>query len=468
MYYTLKILNFSSIKIVKQVKHAKTVYKNKSGVKTLSNKNLTIIAIIFLINSVILANDWPNWRGPFMNGSTDETNLPSTWSKTENVAWIVEMPGSSSATPIIYDDKVFISSMDKSSNDLLALCFNALTGDLVWEKTIAQSDREAPRNNLATPSPTTDGKYVYFMFGSGDLAALDFQGEIIWSRNIEDKYGNISQKYGYSSSPLVFEDKLYILVLRRDSSYRKPQGDNLDSFLLAVDTATGNDIWKQIRQSDVEDESLDSYSSPILFDNGESTEILAIGASLITSNDSQTGKELWRYKYPENERKKGMDRNISSVVTGEGLIFGIPPRGVLGMLALKSGQKNVLSDEDIAWKFDGPAPDCSTPLYYKGNIYVLADRTGGVLTCLDAKTGNKKWQGELGGSDPWWASLTAGDDKLYCISEKAEVVVLEAGGEIFKILSKIEMDDDPVQSSIAIANGNLYIHIANKLYCISD
>ena len=137
-------------------------------------------------------------------------------------------------------------------------------------------------------------------------------------------------------------------------------------------------------------------------------------------------------------------------------------------MALKSGLEGNLSEDAIAWKFDGPAPDVSTPLYYKGNIYVLGDRRGGVMTCLDVETGRQKWQGELGGRAPWWASITAGDDKLYCISEAAEAVVLAADEGQFKILSRINMEDKPVQASIAIADGRLYIRTASKLFCISN
>jgi outer membrane protein assembly factor BamB len=434
----------------------------------MSKSYLKIIIGILLFNETILAGDWPHWRGPLMNGSSEEVNLPVTWSKTKNVAWIANLPDLGSATPIISGGRVFISSTDEKNNNLLALCFDVKTGMPLWQKKISESSRQAPNNNLATPSPVTNGKYVYFLYGSGDLAALDYEGNIIWSRNIEDEYGNISQKYGYSSSPLLFENKLYILVLRRDTSYRSPKGSNLDSFILALDAVKGEKIWKEIRESDVREESLDSYTSPILFQNGRRTEIINIGASYVTSNDAGTGKEIWRYRYPENPTKKGMDRNITSISIGEGLIYAIPPRGELGLFAINSNKEGTLTDDDIKWRFKGPAPDCSTPLFYKGNVYVLADRTGGVLTCIDAKTGKQKWQGKLGGDDPWWASVTAGDDKLYCISEKAEAVVLQAGGEEFKVLSRIKMEDAPVQSSIAIAEGRLFIHTASKLYCIAE
>ena len=425
------------------------------------------ITIVFLLLSVrVLAGDWPHWRGPFLNGSSEEKNLPSSWSKTENVAWVASLPGHSSATPIISNGKVFISSTDTNSGDLFALCLDSENGTELWRKKLGVSGRKVPRNNPSTPSPVTDGRYVYFMFGSGELAGLDYEGNVLWSRNLEGEYGNVSIKYGYSSSPLLFDERLYILIQRRHTAYRSPDGTNLDAFILAVDPKTGENIWKQPRQTDALNESLDSYSSPIPFNHSGRAEILIIGSDYITSNNPTTGKELWRYEYAKEKSTRG--RNISSVVTGEELIYGVPPRGSLGLLALKNGLEGNLSDDDIAWKFEGPAPDVSTPLYYKGNIYVLGDRRGGVMTCLDAVTGRQKWQGELGGRAPWWASITAGDDKLYCISEAAEAVVLAADDGQFKILSRIDMEDKAVQASIAIADGRLFIRTANKLFCISN
>jgi outer membrane protein assembly factor BamB len=435
--------------------------------KMISRRISALIMIVCLLLSTrILAGDWPHWRGPFFNGSSDEKSLPSSWSKTENVAWAVSLPGHSSATPIIANGKVFVSSTDKDSGDLFALCLDAKDGNELWRRKLGVSNRNVPRNNPATPSPVTDGRHVYFMYGSGHLAGLDYDGNILWSRNLETEYGNISLKYGYSSSPLLYNDRLYILVQRCHTVYRSPQGTGLDAFILAVDAGTGKNIWKQARETDALDESLDSYSSPIPYRHSGRSEILVIGSDYITSNSPTTGEELWRYEYAKEKSTRG--RNISSVVTGKGLIFGVPPRGSLGLLALKSGLDGNISDDDIAWKFEGPAPDVSTPLYYKGNIYVLGDRRGGVMTCLDAVTGRQKWQGKLGGRAPWWASITAGDDKLYCISEAAEAAVLAADEGQFKILSRIDMEDTPVQASIAIADGRLFIRTASKLYCISN
>ncbi|MBG7617712.1 MAG: PQQ-binding-like beta-propeller repeat protein, partial [Chloroflexi bacterium] len=331
-----------------------------------------IVIVCLLLSTQVLAGDWPHWRGPFLNGSSEEKNLPSSWGKTENVAWVVSLPGHSSATPIIAKGKVFVSSTDKNSGNLFGLCLDAKNGKELWRKKLGASSRKVTRNNPATPSPVTDGEHVYFMFGSGELAGLDYEGKIIWGRNLESEYGNISIKYGYSSSPLLFNGRLYILIQRRHTAYRSPGSTSLDAFILAVDASTGRNIWKQPRKTDALNESLDSYSSPILFNHSGRAEILIIGSDYITSNNPTTGKELWRYEYAKEKSTRG--RNISSVVTGEGLIYGVPPRGSLGLLALKSGLEGNLSDNDIVWKFNGPAPDVSTPLYYKGNIYVLGDR----------------------------------------------------------------------------------------------
>lgn len=427
---------------------------------------LLLLAVVLLLSHWTSASDWPHWRGPFLNGSSDEKNLPNSWSQTENVVWVSPLPGPSGATPVISKGRVFVSSTKRDSDELLALCFDAKSGKELWRKKLGASSRKVPRNNMATPSPVTDGERVYFMYGSGELAGLDYDGNVLWSRNIETEYGNISIKYGYSSSPLLYGDKLYILVHRRDKAYRSPEGSGLDSFILAVDPKTGKNIWKQPRKTDALDESLDSYSSPILNQVSGRTEIVIIGGDYVTANDPATGKELWRYGYAE--QKSGRWRNVSSPIMGEGLIFGVRPRGGNGLFALKSGGGGTLSDDQVAWAFDGPTPDACTPLYYKGNIYVLDGKQRRVLTCLDAKTGQQKWQGKLGGSGPWYASVTAADDKLYCISEAGEAVVLIAGDEEFKILSRIDMEGKPVQASIAIADGRLYIRTASKLTCVGN
>lgn len=415
-----------------------------------------------------LASDWPQWRGPFFNGSTDEKGLPVSWSKTENVAWVSPLPGPSGATPVIINGRVFVTSTVKGTPDFVALCFEAATGKELWRKQAGSNPRKFPRNNMASPSPATDGKRVFFLYADGTLLGLDIDGKELWSRNIEKEYGNLALQFGYSCSPVLYDGKLYITVVRRDKPYREPAADGpLDSFIAALDPATGRTLWKQQRKTDAFDEGMETYSILMPFVRHGKVELLMTGGDFVTAHDPGTGKELWRFEY---WREKIRDsRVIPSLVTGEGLIFGSrhkynpvfalePPTGEQGQDALATAR--------ILWEFAEAAPDCSTPLFYDGRLYVFDGLRRKTVTCLDPKTGRTFWQGKLGGRSAWWSSLTAADGKLYVISETGDIVVLQAGGDEFKVLFETKFEEPPIQSSMAIAGGRLFIRTAANLYCI--
>jgi len=423
------------------------------------------IVIILIMSAPVSAADWPQWRGPFFNGSTDEKNIPRSWSQTEGIAWVSPLPGPSGATAIICNGRVFVSSTVKESPDFVALCFDAQNGRQLWKKHIGSDARRFPRNNMASPSPVTDGKHVFFLYGSGDLAGFDYEGNKLWSGNIEKEYGNLALQFGYSSSPLLYQNKLYILAVRRNKPYRRPEADApLDSFLMALDPRTGNTIWKQQRPTNAFNEGMETYSTPIPFVRNGRAEILNTGADFITAHDPDTGKELWRFEYLTSKVRDS--RIIPSLVTGEGLIFGTRHKHG-GVFAVQPPSLNNPSDARIVWEFNGPSPDASTPLYYQERLYVLNGiRYGKVVTCLEPKTARQIWQGKIGGQGPWRASLTGADGKLYCINETGEIVVLAAGGDEFKIIFQTKIEEGPIQSSIAVADGRLFIRTAQNLHCI--
>ncbi len=427
--------------------------------------SLCVIITILAISASVHATDWPQWRGPFLNGSTDETNLPDSWGKTENVAWVSPLPGPSGATAIISNGKVFVTSMVGRGPDYVALCFDAKDGKKLWERQIGSDSRRFPRNNMASPSPVADGKHVFFLYASGDLVGFDYDGNKLWSRNIEAEYGNLALQFGYGSSPLLFKNKLYIIAIRRNKPYRPPEAEEpLDSYIMALNPETGKTIWKQQRTTDAFDEAMETYSTPIPFVYDSHVEILNTGGDFVTAHDSETGKELWRFEYWT--RKIRNSRIIPSLVTGDGLIFGTRHKHGK-VFALKPGRSENPSEARIVWEFDGPTPDCTTPLYYQNRLYVLNGmRSGKVVTCLDPKTGSRIWQGKIGGRGPWRASLTGADEKLYCINETGEIVVLDAGGDKFKIIFETKINETPIQSSISVADGRLFIRTAKNLYCI--
>lgn len=419
-------------------------------------------AWVLVVATSGLASDWPQWRGPFVNGSTDERDLPVSWSKTENVAWVSPLPGPSGATPVIANGRVFVSSTIKGTPEFVALCFDAGTGKELWRKPAGSDPRKFSRNNMASPSPAADGKSVFFLYGNGTLLGFDFEGKELWSRSIEKEYGNFALQYGYSNSPVLYEGKLYITVIRRDRPYRDPPAAGpLDSFILALDPATGQTLWKQPRQTNAFDEGMETYSTLMPFARNGKVELLVTGGDFITAHHPATGTELWRFEYWHEKVRDS--RVIPSLVTGEGLIFGSRHKHnpVFALEPPIGG-----GAARIVWEFAEAAPDCSTPLFHDGRLYVFDGLKRKIVTSLDPKTGKTFWQGKLSARSQWWSSLTAADGKLYVISENGEIVVLQAGGTEFKVLLEMQIREPPIQSSIPIAGGHLFIRTAENLYCI--
>lgn len=416
------------------------------------------------------AGNWPNWRGPHYTGASDETGLPESWSDTENVAWVAPMPGPGSATPIIWGGRLFVSSTDKKTNGLLAMCLDATSGKVLWTRKMGK-DRRWPNNNMATPSPTTDGKTVYFYYGTGDLAAFDFEGRQLWLRRLQQDLGAFVVKWGYSSSPLLYQGRLYIAVFQnavptkysRDYAYPLPSQGPLASYLLALDPKTGRQLWKHVRPTNATDESTEGYFTPIPFERAGRAEVLLAVGECVTGHAADTGKELWRWWFTPPDRQ-AWQRVVTSIVPGDGLVYATRPKH-RPLFAIKAGGSGELKADAVAWRFDGPTPDASTPLLYQGRLYVQDGNQKKAIACLDPKTGEVKWQGRLGGKQVYRASPTGADGKIYCMNKAGDVVVL-AAGDAFKVLSRIRMGGGPARSTIAVANGCLFIRTAKALTCI--
>lgn len=423
------------------------------------------LLLFALLAHIAHAENWPQWRGPFLNGSTTEANLPTTFSRTENVAWATPMPGPSGATPIVWGDRVFVSTVDSAANDLLALCLDIKTGKVLWSRKTGK-DRKTPRNNMASPSPIADGKTVYFFYGTASLFAFDYGGQLLWQRDLERDHGYNTLMFGYSSSPLLHEGKLYIIAIRntRRDRYRSAPPGRADSYLLAINAKTGRDVWKQIRPTDARDEAQEAYSTAIPFERDGRADILVFGADYLTGHDPDTGKERWRWA-SYNPTHIHHWRIIPSPVVAGDIVFVPGPKHSRGF-AIRPEGTGKLGRKQVAWTFDKHIPDASTPLVYKGSLYLLDDDSK-VLTCFDPQTGEQKWQGRLRTRAVIRASLTGADDKLYIISERHEALVLAA--DRFQILHRTTMGTRGLsRSTIVAAQGRLFIRTPDKLYCIAQ
>ena len=260
-------------------------------------RTLATTTALILSAQLASAENWPGLRGPHQNGSSTERDLPASFSKTENVKWVVDLPGPSGSTPAIWGDHVFVSSADPETKKLHAMCFDRNSGKLLWDKTVADGFKQDDRSNLAGPSPATDGERVYFFYGTSDLVAFDFTGKQLWHRNIQKDYGSFAFLWTFSTSPLVHDGILYMQVLQRDVSFEawgrkvgRPDGKN-DSYLLALDPQSGKELWKVTRPSEANAESLEAFTTPVIHEG----QLLITGGDCITGHDPKTGKELWRY-----------------------------------------------------------------------------------------------------------------------------------------------------------------------------
>ena len=426
----------------------------------------TIAAVLFAGTALASAANWPQWRGPHLQGWTDESGLPVRWSKTENVAWVTPMPGLSAATPIVWGDRVFVSSVDKANRDLLALCLDVRTGKERWRYVIGQDRPTGGGNNMASPSAVTDGTSVWFYTGTGRLFAFTLDGRELWRRDLGKDHGAFTLKYGYSSSPLLYQDRLYIPVLQaKDPNAYRDTGrtGELPSFLLAIDPATGKELWKQVRPTDAVKDSRDAYITPMPCKVAGRTDIVLVGGEYVTGHDAATGEERWRWEFTPHGRV-GRQRVVSSAVVGDGLIYAVRSRG-RSLHALRAGGKGRLGDDAVAWSASRDLPDVPTPLLWHGRLYVLSGNRK-VMTCFEPKTGEVKWRGKLKARAVFRASPTGADGKVYCISKAGDVVVL-AEGDAFKVLAEFSIGGRDTKSSIAVAGGRLFVRTGQNLYCVA-
>lgn len=433
-------------------------------------KSCTIATLLLLAASVAQAGNWPQWRGPFFNGSTDEKNLPTEWSTTNNVAWKADLPGVAASTPIVWEDRVFLTGTDSAKNTLQAMCFDGTNGKLLWQHDVAEGISQDYRSNFASGSPVTDGKIAVFFYGSGELECFDMAGQHLWGRNIEEDYGPFAFQWTFASSPTLFEGKLYVQVLQRDVAVRgRGLTDRVnESYILALEPETGKTLWRHIRPAKAVAESLESFATPIPFSFEGQKQLLVTGGDALTGHDLQTGKELWRWGTWNPERIPHW-RLVPSPAAGGGVILACAPKRD-PIYAIKAGGTGVLDDSSVAWiSRDNReiSSDVPTPAFYDGDFFILSD----LRQCLSRvvpRTGEVKWTIPTPGRPKYEASPLAADGKIYIVNFDGDVTIVNA--EDGEIINEISMDDpqngEVVRSSIVAAHGQLFIRTTRNLYCV--
>lgn len=424
---------------------------------------LGIFLTVFTGNTY--AENWPQWRGPEGNGISREKSVPTRWSSEQNIRWKAPLPGLGTSSPIIWGDLIFVTSQigdspnapsgrdfegatapRKSGNqgqvNFVVQAFHRGDGSLAWEYKFA-GEGELPslhvKHNLASPSCVTDGELVYAWVGTGQLVALDLEGKLVWKRHLGKEISPFNIMWGHGSSPTLYRNSLIILCDHPEKSY-----------LLALDKRTGKELWTVDRGS-----GLRSYTTPFVFTGQDGDKMVINSNKRIDVFDPSTGKHLWQFGEP-NRVPIGMP------VYHEGVLYATRGYRSGPYLAVRVGGKGDVSETHLKWRVPTGAPYVSSLLYYQGLIYMASET--GIVTCVDAETGETLWKNRFGGV--FSASPIAADGKVYLINEEGDAFVLEAGRRL-NIVERNSLGERTLASP-SISNGHLFIRTDEHLYCIGQ
>jgi outer membrane protein assembly factor BamB len=413
--------------------------------------------------------NWPQWRGPNSNGSaTGARSLPVKWTQTENVLWRTKMPSWSAATPIVWNETIFVTSAEegflrlgergepgsekRNPDKIFLIALNRKDGSIRWRNEIDSGNRLYRKQNSASPSPITDGERVWIMTGNGKFACFTMDGKPLWKRDIQAEYGAFGLNHGYASTPLLYKDRLYVQVLH---------GMKTDdpSYIFAVDKNTGKTTWKVERPTDAKSESPDNYATPQITTVDGKPQLVISGADYVTGHDLTTGKELWRIG-GFNPTDNFANRTIASSVVIGGNVFTTSTRG-RPFIAFRAGGSGDITGKRELWK-NNLGADVPTPTTDGKYIYVLNDI--GIIHCLEAETGKPVYEGKRIENGTYSSSPLLADGKLYSTNEDGTTTVVKAGPE-FEILAMNKLDSHTLASPVAVDN-QIFIRTAEYLYCI--
>ena len=414
---------------------------------------------LMLWSSVIAAGDWPGWRGPAGNGIAQGDSFPTQWSATEHVKWKTPLPGSAGSTPVITGSLIVLTCAERDANDQngknKVWGLNRETGEVLWKTEVGnEKPGKHKKGSGCNPSPVTDGQHVFVYFKSGDFAALDLKGQVLWHKNLQKEYGEDTLWWDLGTSPVLTDKHVVITVMQSAPS---------PSYIAAFDKVTGEVAWKVARELPAPEEANQSYSTPVVTKfEGEET-LVVVGADHVTAHSAADGKELWRVGSLNPEQNKYF-RSIASPAVGDGLVVAPYARGTM-LYGIKLGGSGDVTKSHVLWEKKDLSSDVPTPILVNGRVYVLTDK--GVLACLNASSGEVVWESPLEKSrHAFSASPTLAGGNLYAIREDGKTFVSKAGETFESVATNSLGDDVTVVASPVFVDGQILIRTFDGLYCI--
>ncbi|MCH2114163.1 MAG: PQQ-like beta-propeller repeat protein [Pirellulales bacterium] len=409
-----------------------------------------VLCVVCLISPSTAAENWPDWRGPQGGGIAAPGVYPTNFSADKNVLWKVALPGRGSSTPVIWGDRIFVTSPIDGQDGVICYDFG---GEEIWRNSLGLERPGKHANGTGSnPSPVTDGTRVVVYYKSGTVACLDFQGEITWQTNLQERFGEDTLWWDLGTSPVLASGNVVIAVM---------QGG--DSYMVALDLASGDIAWKQNRKFACKQESDQSYATPRLIQLDGRAVLVTWGADHLTGHDAGTGAPLWHCGgfNPESE---AMWRVVASPAVDDQIAVVPYGRGdFLAAVRLHGASGDVTSSHRI-WERLDIGSDVPTPMIHGQRVLLLTDR--GALYCLDKSTGETLWEEELPrGRDNYYASPVMGGHTLYCAREDGVIMVGKFSDTGLQDVTENDMGESTLATPIPI-RGKLLVRGAEHLFLI--
>ena len=419
---------------------------------------MTNLKCVFLLISAFVVDpaafgqgsaNWPSWRGPRDNGSTEQGVYPVKWDATNHILWKAPLPGKGCSTPIVWKERIFLTAPADGQDAVLAFDWS---GKALWQKTLG-AERAGKHDNGSgcNPSPATDGQGLFVYFKSGNLAACDLDGNIRWKTNLVESLGKDTLFWDYGSSPVLTEKDVVVAFMRHG-----------ESWLAAFDKATGILHWKVARNYPTPMEGDHSYTTPVVLRQQGREALLVWGATHLTAHDAADGKLLWDCGDFNPAGAEYWPTVASTVVVGD---IAIVPYGRGDRLhGIKLGGQGDVTATHRLWARKDTGSFVPTPAAFEGRAYLLRD--AGEVVCLDPATGQTLWKGALPkSSHKYYASPLVADGKLYAAREDGVVFVARAQGK-FEVLAENDFGERIIASPVPAAN-RLLFRGEKHLFCVS-
>ena len=410
--------------------------------------NLFRLLAIASLTVTLAAENWPGFRGPTRQGVSAEKGLPTRWSATENIAWKTAIPGDGWSSPVVWEDRIFLTTATEGGTSCHVLCLDRKSGKMLWDREVFQQEvgKKRKKNSFATPTAVTDGKRVYAVFYDASIVALDFDGKVVWTKRDFDFYS----EHGLGASPILHND-LLIMPFDGNSPENAKVGWKIPwdaARILALDTATGKVRWSAKRGL-----SRIGHVTPNVLETDGAPQLISAAGDAIQGHDLKTGERIWS-AYSKGE---GV---VPAVVIGDGLVYAASGFEASTIRAVRPDGAGDVTKTHIVWEQTRSVPHMPSFVYSKPYLFTIDEK--GIAMCLRENTGEVVWQERIGGDHSASPILT--DGLIYFLSEEGETTIIRAAGE-FEVVAKNSIGEF-CQASLAASQGQLFLRSQSHLYAI--